>query len=141
MLFRSYFQGVLSVTNDLDIHAGVRHSKVIERFKSHNDITSALVNGALNFEGTTPVTGIIWKILPTINIYANYGQGFETPTLIETAYNSATSSTGPNTNLKSSFSDNYEVGLKAFITNTTRTWGKGEVSFGFNLSRVFTVKK
>ena len=30
---------------------------------------------------------------------------------------------------------------KAFITNTTKSWGKAEVSFGFNLSRVFTVAK
>ncbi len=28
---------------------------------------------------------------------------------------------------------------KAFITGTTNSWAKGEISFGFNLSRVFTV--
>ena len=28
---------------------------------------------------------------------------------------------------------------KAFITGTTKSWGQGQVSFGFNLSRVFTV--
>ena len=39
------------------------------------------------------------------------------------------------------FSNSNGMNEKAFITNTTRTWGKGEVSFGFNLSRVFTVKK
>jgi hypothetical protein len=30
---------------------------------------------------------------------------------------------------------------KAFITGTTKSWGQGQVSFGFNLSRVFTVGK
>jgi hypothetical protein len=30
---------------------------------------------------------------------------------------------------------------KAFITNTSNKWGKGEIRFGFNLSRVFTVSK
>ena len=30
---------------------------------------------------------------------------------------------------------------KAFITGTTKSWGEGQVSFGFNLSRVFTVGK
>jgi hypothetical protein len=29
----------------------------------------------------------------------------------------------------------------AFLTHTTNKWGKGEVNFGFNLSRVFTIKK
>lgn len=28
---------------------------------------------------------------------------------------------------------------KAFITNTTGSWGKGEIRFGFNLSRIFTL--
>ena len=39
------------------------------------------------------------------------------------------------------FSNSNGMNEKAFITNTTHSWGKGEVSFGFNLSRVFTVKK
>ncbi|MDI9366281.1 MAG: DUF5777 family beta-barrel protein [Flavobacterium sp.] len=30
---------------------------------------------------------------------------------------------------------------RAFITETTNAWGKGEISFGFNLSRVFQIKK
>lgn len=30
---------------------------------------------------------------------------------------------------------------KAFITNTTGSWGKGEIRFGFNLSRVFTLRQ
>jgi len=30
---------------------------------------------------------------------------------------------------------------RAFITDTHDSWGKGEIRFGFNLSRVFTVKK
>jgi len=115
-----YFQGIISPTKDIDFHAGIRHSKVIERFKSHNDITAAKVNGNLNFEGTTPVVGLIWKVTPVFNLYANYGQGFETPTLIETAYNSSINATGPNTNLKSSYSDNYELGLKAYVTNNSK---------------------
>jgi hypothetical protein len=30
---------------------------------------------------------------------------------------------------------------KGFITETTSKWGKGDIHFGFNISRVFTVKK
>lgn len=30
---------------------------------------------------------------------------------------------------------------KSFITNTTSSWGKGSIRFGFNLSRIFTVGK
>ncbi len=39
------------------------------------------------------------------------------------------------------FSNSSGMNEKAFITNTTKNWAKGEVSFGFNLSRVFTVSK
>ena len=118
--FDQYAQGLLSLSKDIDLHAGIRHSKVIERFKSRSQYTAANVAGALDFEGTTPVSGIIWKVTPNLNLYANYGQGFETPTSIETAYNSATAATGPNTDLKSSFSDNYELGAKFFVTNNTK---------------------
>ncbi len=39
------------------------------------------------------------------------------------------------------FSNATGMNEKAFITNTTNKWGKGEIRFGFNLSRVFTVAK
>jgi len=39
------------------------------------------------------------------------------------------------------FSNSTGMNEKAFITNTTNKWGKGEIRFGFNLSRVFTVYK
>jgi len=39
------------------------------------------------------------------------------------------------------FSNSTGMNEKAFITNTTNSWGKGEVRFGFNLSRVFTASK
>lgn len=39
------------------------------------------------------------------------------------------------------FTNSTGMNEKAFISNTKSSWGKGEVSFGFNLSRVFTVKQ
>jgi hypothetical protein len=39
------------------------------------------------------------------------------------------------------FSNATGMNEKAFITNTTSDWGKGEVRFGFNLSRVFSISK
>ena len=39
------------------------------------------------------------------------------------------------------FTNSTGMNEKAFISNTKNSWGKGEVSFGFNLSRVFTVKQ
>ncbi len=39
------------------------------------------------------------------------------------------------------FSNTTGMNERAFITETTNTWGKGEIRFGFNLSRVFQIKK
>ena len=39
------------------------------------------------------------------------------------------------------FSNSRGMNEKAFIAETTQQWQKGEFNFGFNLSRVFTVKK
>jgi len=39
------------------------------------------------------------------------------------------------------FSNSTGMNERAFITDTHDSWGKGEVRFGFNLSRVFTVKR
>jgi hypothetical protein len=39
------------------------------------------------------------------------------------------------------FSNTSGMNERAFITETTNKWGKGQIQFGFNLSRVFTVKK
>ncbi|MGJ7031257.1 DUF5777 family beta-barrel protein [Niabella hirudinis] len=39
------------------------------------------------------------------------------------------------------FSNSTGMNEKAFITNTTDSWGSGEIRFGFNLSRVFSVGK
>ena len=39
------------------------------------------------------------------------------------------------------FSNATGMNERAFITDTQDSWGRGEIRFGFNLSRVFTVKK
>lgn len=39
------------------------------------------------------------------------------------------------------FSNSSGMNERAFITETTYKWGKGDIMFGFNLSRVFNVKK
>lgn len=39
------------------------------------------------------------------------------------------------------FSNSTGMNEKAFITETTNKWGSGEIRFGFNLSRVFQIRK
>jgi iron complex outermembrane receptor protein len=136
--FDQYFQGQISPVNSVDLHAGVRRSTVGLRIEDHiNDpsrydsrttptdyksLTSKYLdgNGELNFQKVTPVLGVIWKANDKVNLYANYGKGFETPTFIEIAYSSSSNGGQPNFSLKPSKSENYEFGVKAFVGTNTR---------------------
>jgi iron complex outermembrane receptor protein len=126
--FDQYFQGSISATKDIDIHAGVRSTFIT--LKNEDSIvgssnTTSLTykyqdgSGKITARKTTPVIGMTYKVTPTWNIYGNYGEGFETPTFVEMAY-SDTRGLGPNFNLKPSTSENYELGTKFFIGEQAR---------------------
>lgn len=115
-----YIQGKLSATDKVDIHAGLRRTKVNLKVKDNFIAGFGDNSGSVSYEKSTPVIGATWKVTPAVNLYANYGKGFETPTFIEAAYNSNTSGATPNLNLKPSTSENFEVGTKAFVTDNTQ---------------------
>ncbi len=114
--FDQYVQGTYALSEQWDLHAGVRHSSI--SMKLSDRIGSN--NGNLDFDQTIPVAGIVFKAAPTLNFYANVGRGFEAPNLIEISYNDATNPTGANTSLKPSTSTNIEVGGKWLASERTR---------------------
>jgi iron complex outermembrane receptor protein len=78
-------------------------------------------SGGLGFNKTIPVAGLTFKATPTMNFYANIGQGFETPTLNEITYaDPFNPANGPNLTIKPSTSTNIEVGSKLLISDNTR---------------------
>ena len=109
-----YIQGKISLSSNLDIHAGVRNTNVNYDIQSQ---ISATRSGSSHFSKSTPMVGAVWKLNTVTNFYANYGKGFETPTTAEIIY-SAGGSTTPNLSLAPSTSDNYEIGVKTFLTNS-----------------------
>jgi Outer membrane receptor proteins, mostly Fe transport len=124
--FDQYAQGKLALTEKLDIHAGLRHTKVKLTVRDKyvpGDGKGTTPNGnnsgSVEYEKTNPVIGAVFKINPSLNVYANYGRGFETPTFIEAAWD-AVNEGKPNLTLKPSVSQNYEVGAKAFIADNTQ---------------------
>ncbi len=117
--FDQYVQGKLALTNNVDIHAGIRHTKVKLEVNDHfltGSANNGNNSGSVEYQDTTPVAGAVWKITPAFNLYANYGQGFETPTFIEAAFNAVNNGV-PNLSLKPSKSRNYELGAKAFLAD------------------------
>lgn len=120
--FDRYIQGKLSATDNVDIHAGLRRTKV--KLTVNDKFTSGTSSngdnsGSVTYNKTTPVIGAIWKVNPQFNLYANYGKGFETPTFIEAGFNSLAVNATPNLSLKPSESENFEIGAKAFVTDNT----------------------
>ena len=117
-----YAQAKWSVLDNVDVHAGLRHTKI------KLEVDDAFVtgpgsngdsSGSVTYQKTTPVVGAVWKVTPAFNLYANYGEGFETPTFIEVAYADAVTGSGPNLSLKPSTSRSFEVGTKAFLGDNT----------------------
>jgi len=121
--FDEYIQGKLSILDNVDLHAGVRHTNVKLEVKD-KFITGAGANGnnsgSVEYQKNTPVIGAVWKVTPTFNLYANYGRGFETPTFVEAAFTTTGTNSTPNLALKPSESRNMEVGAKAFISDNTQ---------------------
>ncbi len=91
--------------------AGVRASRV--RFKVDDRLNPAATStsGSVQYRNTSPVAGLVWHAAETLNVYANLGTGFETPTLAESAYRPG-GAPGPNFALKPSKSTQGEIGVK-----------------------------
>src|SRR5262249_34012822 len=103
----------------ISLFAGVRYSDV--RFKSVDHyITQANPNdsGNVNYSHPSPVAGAVWHATPWLNVYANYGVGFETPTFTELAYRPV--GTGLNLALQPAISQSAEVGVKVLVTERER---------------------
>ncbi len=91
--------------------AGVRSSRV--RFETRDRYIAPGNpddSGTLEYRATNPVAGVTWHATPNLNVYANVGRGFETPTFTELAYRNNAS--GLNTDLKAARGNHAELGSK-----------------------------
>lgn len=107
--------------NPYTFTAGLRHSSV--KLENRDDyLTDGNGSGSVRYTATNPVVGVTWHALDTLNLFANWGKGFETPTLTEAAYvveNNAIKGYF-NTGLQASRSQHNEVGVKWTPSSATR---------------------
>lgn len=121
--FDQYIQATIEPTDRLLLVGGLRHTKINFNVDDKMPVIPGDPDsgGSLGYSNTSPVLGATFKVTPTLNLYANYGEGFETPTFIEMTYvGNPSTGAGPNLNLQPSTSKNYEVGAKAFVGDNTR---------------------
>lgn len=112
-----FFQATAQVHEQLSVVGGLRSSSV--RFVSEDKFApftdaSPDGSGSASYNSASPVLGFTYFANDHLNLYANYGQGFETPTLAEVAYQgtSGTPVAKFNPGLKASTSQHYELGAK-----------------------------
>ncbi len=107
-----FAQAIAQVSESVAVVSGLRSSNV--RFASIDFQNNGAASGDVSYSAISPVLGMTYFATDHLNLYANYGQGFETPTLAEVAYK--TSAAAPvgvfNRSLKASTSQHYEVGTK-----------------------------
>lgn len=115
-----YVQTEWSIGEHWLLSGGVRQSRVnfnnTDRYIRGSNPDDS---GAVSYDNTSPVLGMVYHLTPSINLYANAGKGFETPTFIELAYRPGGAS-GLNFALMPSTSNNYETGVKAILSGGTQ---------------------
>ncbi|XLZ69095.1 TonB-dependent receptor [Massilia sp. SR12] len=97
--------------------AGLRHSRmrvsVADRFTGNGDDS-----GKLRFSQSTPLAAALYRVTPTLNIYASAAHGFEAPTLNELFYSAG--GAGFNFGLQPARSKHAEAGIKAVLAPGVR---------------------
>lgn len=115
-----YAQLLWEPAPDWSVSGGVRASRV--RFSARDRYVVAGNgddSGSATYSAVTPSFGVLHKLTSSVNLYANVGRSFETPTFVEMAYRPDGSS-GLNFNLQPSTSVQAELGLKAYLGPATR---------------------
>jgi iron complex outermembrane receptor protein len=99
------------------LSAGVRHTHLGVDVRDHY-LSNGDDSGSVDYSKTTPVLGLLYKVAPTLNLYASAARGFETPTLNELFYSGAGG--GFNFGLRPSTSVHAELGVKAIVGRQAR---------------------
>ncbi|MDO8441338.1 MAG: TonB-dependent receptor [Polaromonas sp.] len=105
-----FVQATALMSDKISVVAGLRYSTV--RFTSDDDyLSDGDGSGSTRYQAASPVLGLTYHASDSLNLYANYGKGFESPTLAEVAY-SGGGTPAFNTALNASSSQHYELGAK-----------------------------
>ena len=98
---------------------GIRHSRVAFKVDDNYIVGSnGDDSGNVSYSETTPTVAAMYRLTPTVNLYASAARGFEAPTFNEMFYSSGGGTF--NFSLEPSTSTHYETGVKAFVGNDSR---------------------
>lgn len=117
----AYSQAEWRASDQWTLFGGIRVNSVEFVVKDHYVRPQINLDdsGTKIYTATTPLAGAIFRISPTLNLYATAGRGFETPTFVEMAYR-PDGQPGINFDLNASRSRNLELGMKAMVDHQVR---------------------
>ncbi|NQW80531.1 MAG: TonB-dependent receptor, partial [Polaromonas sp.] len=113
-----FVQATTLATDKISVITGLRSSTVSLTSQDY----MATGSGSVTYRANSPVLGLTYHATDRLNLYANYGKGFETPTLAEVAYTDVggTPTAKFNPNLIASSSKHYEIGAKWLPSQMSR---------------------
>ena len=104
-----FAQAELFLTDATTLIGGARRSNVT---LDVTDRINAGSSGKTKYSATNPVLGIAHSLSDRLNVYANTGRGFESPSIAETSYSGLVPAATFNAALRAATSRHYELGLK-----------------------------
>lgn len=110
-----FVQATALMTDQASLVAGLRYSTVRFASEDHFLTDGSDGSGHAVYRATSPVLGLTYHASDKLNLYANYGKGFESPTLAEVAYRDSGAALPLaqfNPDLNASSSQHYELGAK-----------------------------
>jgi iron complex outermembrane receptor protein len=113
-----FVQATTLATDHISVVTGLRSSTV--SLSSQSYMPGPDNTGSVTYRASSPVVGLTYHATDNLNLYANYGQGFETPTLAEVAYTGSGTTPKFNPLLQAASSQHYEIGAKWLPSNTSR---------------------
>ncbi|CAN7167269.1 TonB-dependent receptor family protein [Massilia sp. LjRoot122] len=91
---------------------GLRRSRISFDVSDHF-LSNGNDSGSVEYSHTSPLLGVLYKVSPSLNVYASAARGFETPTLNELFYSGT--GAGFNFGLAPAIGKHLEAGVKAML--------------------------
>ncbi|RKZ45139.1 MAG: TonB-dependent receptor [Gammaproteobacteria bacterium] len=110
-----FLQNEFSITDSLELTAGIRYDEVEYDFTDNYFVDGTDDSGDITFTEWSPQVGLLWSVSDAVNIYGTVGTSFEPPSSREFA--NPTAAGGFNPDLDAQTATNYEVGVKGFVSS------------------------
>lgn len=115
----------------LQLMPSMVHKNMVVTYQDKNDIYTIGAGGRYKITNRTSVNIEYHYVLPNQIVSYDYTNSLTVGFDIETGGHV----------FQLFFTNSVPINVSDFLTHTTESWGNGDIYFGFNISRVFTLKK